>query len=157
VALADLGIARDQPSETMRRARAALELSSRLGEWPQRAQALTHAGDAERLGGNLASARGYFEEAVHARVLSGQPCDAHAIALTMPELLYRRPGWGRARGLGAAAPACDRPPRAVEVVTLTRLLRSGHGVGDRTSLLAQIERARSATQLAGDRTLFDFL
>jgi cellulose synthase operon protein C len=157
VALAELGIQRDQPSETMRHALNALSLSLRLGEWPQRGQALTLAGDAQRLGGNLASARGYFEEAVHARVAAGEPCAARVLTFTMAEMLHQRHRLARARTFAAEAPACDEVPRPVELVTLARMLRSGYPIVDRATVLAEIARARAAPGIAGDRVLLDFL
>jgi tetratricopeptide (TPR) repeat protein len=157
IALARLGFDRDQPAEAMRHVRTALGLSRQLGEWPQRAQALTLAGDVERLGGDLALARGYFEEAVLARMAYGQPCDARAITFTMAEMLYQHHRPAAALVLATHAPACSRPPSTVEVVTLTRLVRSGYPVLDRASVRAAIAQARDAPGRAGERLLFDFL
>ena len=42
----------------------------------------------------------------------------------MAEMLYQRHRLAQAHALVAAAPSCDQPPQAVEVVTLTRLLRA---------------------------------
>lgn len=157
VALAELELKRDRLSEIMRHAATALALSRRLGEWPQRAQALTWFGNAARLAGNFASARGYLEEAVHARVLSDKPCDARELTFSIAAMLYQRHRLAQAHTLAAAAPACDQPPKPVELTALTQLLRSGHVVIDRAPLLAEIARARAANELPGDRLLLDFL
>jgi hypothetical protein len=156
-ALAQLALARDQPWEAMRHALIALSLSRRLGEWPQRAQALTQAGVAQQLGGNLATARGYLEEAVQSRMRSGHPCDARVLTFKMAERLYQRHRFAQAAALAASAPACDKVPSTVEVITLTRLLRTGYPVIDRAALRAAISRVRAATEVADERLLLDFL
>ncbi len=153
VALAKLALARHRPSEARRHALAALAISRALGEWPQRAQALTLAGDAERFGGGFGPARAYFEEAIRSR----GPCDARDVTFTVAEMMYQRHRFAQARALAAVAPACDQAPTTVEVATLVRLLRSGQGVLDRAAVLARIAQARAAPALARDAVFFDFL
>jgi tetratricopeptide (TPR) repeat protein len=153
VALARLTLAHHKPPEARDHALTALAISRRLNEWPQRAQALTLAGDAERFGGGFGPARAYYEEAIRSR----DPCDAREITFAMAEMLYQRHRFAEARELVAAAPACDQAPTTVEVATLARLLRSGHAVLDRGVVTARIARARAAPELARDAVFFDFL
>lgn len=153
VALARLTRDRHLPSEAKRHALTALALSRTLAEWPQRAQALTLAGDAERFGGDFGSARAYYEEAIRSR----EPCDARELTFTVAEMLYQDHRLAQARALAAAAPRCDKTPSAVEVAALARLLRTGHMVADRATVLAEIARARAAPTLARDWVFFDFL
>lgn len=157
VMLAGVEITRDQPWETMRQAVVALSLSRRLGEWPQRVQALEHAGVAQQLGGNLASARGYLEEAVQSRLRMGQHCRARVLTFKMAERLYQRHRFAQAAALAASSPACDEAPSTIELFTLTRLLRSGHPVIERAALLEAIQRARAAASSTDEEVSLDFL
>jgi hypothetical protein len=137
--LARLALERHDPPEALRHARTALAMSRQLGEWPQRGQALSFAGDAARFGGAFALAAAYYEE-------SGRSLDACGVrnaAYTTAEMLFRNHQLTRARAMVAAAPACDRVS-AVELTTAIRLLRAGHAVLDRSSLVAEIAKARTA-------------
>jgi cellulose synthase operon protein C len=155
VELARLALERHQPTEALRHARTALAMSRQLGEWTQRGQALTLAGDAVRLGDAFAraGAYAYYDEA--ARSLDA--CGVRNTVYTTAEMLFRDHKLLRARALVAAAPACDEVPGGVELGTLVRLSRTGYAVLDRASLAAEIAKARAEPSLAGYAAYFDYL
>jgi hypothetical protein len=152
-ALARLATDRHQPTEAQRRARAVLELSRQLGEWPLRGRALGFAGDAERFGGAFGLARAYYEES--ARSLDA--CGVRNSAFTIAEMLFQRHHLAQARALAAGAPACARPPSALELTQLVRLQRAGHRVLDRAAVTARIAQAQGAPELAGMGPYLEFL
>ncbi|HEX3482363.1 MAG TPA: CHAT domain-containing protein [Kofleriaceae bacterium] len=153
VDLARLALERHQPTDALRHALTALAMSRQLGEWPQRSQALTLAGDAERFGNAFALAGAYYEES--GRALDA--CGVHNAAYATAEMLFRNHLLARARALVATAPECDRVPEALELTLLVRLLRTGHAVLDRGSLVAEIAQARAVPALAGYAVYFDYL
>jgi cellulose synthase operon protein C len=153
VALAGLALDRHQPQEAKRQALLALSMSRQLHEWPQRAQALILAGDAERFGGNFGAARAYLEEAGRSRDV----CGARDVAFALAEMMLDRHRLEPARVLAAAAPTCNRAPGTVELTTLVRLLRTGHAVLDRAAVEAKIVEAREALDTARDAAYLDYL
>lgn len=153
VEMSRLALSRHQPPEAKRHALAAIAMARQLGEWPQRSQALTIAGDAERFGGNFVAARAYYEESAHSR----DACGKRNAAFTMAEMLFQDHQIARAYALAAAAPTCDVPPSVVELKTLVRLVRAGHAVLDRAAMAAAMERARGAPESANDDAYLDYL
>jgi cellulose synthase operon protein C len=153
VELARLEIDRHQPSEAKRLAVTAIAMARQLGEWPQRSKALTIAGDAERFGGDFASAGAYYEESGRSR----DACGVRNAAFTTAEMLFQDHQIARARALVAAAPACDEAPGTVELTTLVRLLRAGRAVLDRTAVTAEIARTRAAPEFVRDAPYLDYL
>ncbi len=151
VMLADLELDRHRPPEAKRHAVTAIALARRLGEWPQRSQALTIAGDAERFGGGFAAARAYYEEAG----LSRDACGKRATTFSTAEMLFQDHQFPQASALVAAAPACDQAPGIVELKLLIRLLRAGHA--DRAAVEAELARARGARRAAQEAAFFEFL
>jgi hypothetical protein len=155
VELARLANDRDRPAEAKRDALAAFAMSQQLGEWPQRAQALVFAGDAERFGGAFAAAGAYYEESSHS--LDADACGAHIKAFTTAEMLFQRHRLALAQAEAAAAPACDQIPDPNELTVLVRLLRAGRAVLDRAAVAAKIAQAQRAAMYAGDAPYLDYL
>jgi hypothetical protein len=153
VDLARLANDRDRPAEAKRHALAALAMSHQLGEWPQRGQALVFAAEADRFGGELAAARGYYEESSR----SLDACGERNTAFTVAQMLFHRHHLVQARAEAAAAPACDQPPNPNELTVLVRLLRAGHAVLDRDAVAAKIAEAQRAALYAGDTPYLDYL
>jgi len=151
--LAKLANDRHQPTEARRHALSELAMSRQLGEWPQRAQALVFAADAERFGSEFGPARAYYEE-------SGRSLDACGVrnqAFTTARMLFKRHHLAQARSLAAAAPACDLVPGVHELTVLVELQRAGYPVLDQVAVAAKIAAAQRGSQLAGDAPYLAFL
>jgi hypothetical protein len=153
VELTRLANDRHQPTEARRHALEVLAMSRELGEWAQRAQGLVFAADAERFGGAFGSARAYYEESA----LSLEACGVRNSAFTTAEMLFQRHHLPQARALAAAAPACGRPPTALELTLLARLQRAGYPVLAPAAVAARIGDAQRAAEHAGEGPYLEFL